>query len=88
MDINSFIRLPEKMPCDKRMHFVVGVVFASVLVMVGIPVAMVGLLSVAFAWGIEIYQKVTGSGKFEHGDAIAVVIGAGCVLVPLLVGVT
>ena len=89
----KFLRLIEIIPCDKRLHFIVGVVFMSILLQallifiqvysIVLILSVIGLIS--FAWGIEFYQKATKSGKYENWDAVAVVIGGVFVLLPYVV---
>lgn len=82
--LNYIIRLPEKIPCDKRIHALIGSVFSSVMLMITLNLYIVLPLLVTLAWGIEYFQKWTGSGTFDHWDAIAVVLGGLIPIAPVL----
>jgi glycopeptide antibiotics resistance protein len=82
--LNKFMRLPEKIPCDKRMHFIVGTVLMSLLLIIGSNTIVATVITVIVAFGIEIYQKITKSGKYEIFDAIAVIIGSLFALMPFI----
>jgi len=79
------MRLPEKLPCDKRIHFIAGTVLMSLLLTLGVNIVISSIITVIVAFGIEIYQKHTGSGKYEILDAVAVIVGGLFVLLPYLV---
>jgi len=82
--INKLMRLPEKIACDKRLHFLVGVVFTMIVMVMSTPFIASILLPI-YAWGIEIYQRVTKSGTYDNYDAIAVVLGGVTVMLPYLI---
>ena len=73
--INKIIRYPEKIPCDKRMHFMIGVVAIAVLTIFTVNIFMIAPILIVLAWGIEIFQKITKSGTYDNYDALAVVVG-------------
>jgi len=73
--LNKILRFPEKIPCDKRLHMLIGVVLVSILSVFTINVFIVIPTMVFVAWGIEFYQKLTKSGTYDNWDAIAVVAG-------------
>jgi len=73
--LNKMLRCPEKIPCDKRLHMLVGVDLVSILSVFTINVLVVIPILELFSWGIEFYQKLTKSGTYDNWDAIAVVIG-------------
>jgi len=73
--LNKILRFPENIPCDKRLHMLIGVVLVSILSVFTINVFIVLSTLVLVAWGIEIYQKFTKSGTYDNWDAIAVVAG-------------
>jgi len=73
--LNKILRYPEKIPCDKRLHMLIGVVLVSILSVFTINVFIVLSTLVLIAWGIEFYQKITKSGTYDNYDAIAVVAG-------------
>ena len=81
MTLNQLLRLPEKIPNDKRLHFMIGVVYTSILVMFTLNLWIILTTLIALAWGIEVFQKITKSGNYDNLDALAVVIGG---LFPLL----
>jgi len=74
--------LLEQIPCDKRLHALIGVVYASILLLLSLPMLYVAVSLVIIAYGIEFYQLHTKSGQFEHWDAIAVIIGGLLVMIP------
>jgi len=76
------LRLPEQIPCDKRLHALMGVVATSIMLLVQLPMLVALVLLVIIAYGIEFYQLYTKSGQFEHWDAIAVIIGGLLVMIP------
>ena len=84
--LNTILRYPEKIPCDKRLHMLIGVVLVSILTIFTINVWVVSIALIAVAWGIEVYQKFTKSGTYDNWDAIAVVAGGLIVYVSRLVG--
>jgi len=73
--LNKILRFPEKIPCDKRLHMLIGVVLVSILSVFTINVFIVISTLVLVAWGIEFFQKWTKSGTYDNYDAIAVVAG-------------
>jgi len=73
--LNKILRYPEKIPCDKRMHMLIGVVLVSILTIFTINVWVVSIALIVVAWGIEVYQKFTKSGTYDNWDALAVVAG-------------
>jgi len=73
--LNKILRFPEKIPCDKRLHALVGVVLVAILSIFTLTWYIVFGILVLVAWGIEFYQKFTKSGTFDNWDAIAVVVG-------------
>jgi len=84
--LNKLIRLPEKIPCDKRLHALVGVVLIAILSIFTLTWYIIFGILVFVAWGIEFYQKFTKSGTYDNWDAIAVVIGGLIVYVSRLLG--
>jgi len=73
--LNKILRYPEKIPCDKRLHMLIGVVLVSILTIFTINVFIVIPSLIALSWGIELFQKFTKSGTYDNWDAIAVVVG-------------
>jgi len=73
--LNKILRLPEKIPNDKRLHMLIGVVLVSILTIFTINVFIVSIALISLAWGIEFYQKFTKSGTYDNYDALAVVAG-------------
>jgi len=73
--LNKILRYHEKIPYDKRLHMLIGVVLVSILSVFTINVFIVIPPLVLVAWGIEFYQKFTKSGTYDNWDAIAVVAG-------------
>ena len=69
------MRLPEKIPCDKRLHMLLGVCFISLLKLFDVAFEFESIGLIVFAWSIEFYQRITKSGNYDDWDAIAVVIG-------------
>jgi len=73
--LNTILRYPEKIPCDKRLHMLAGVVLVSILSVFTTNVFIVISTLVLVAWGIEFYQKFTKSGTYDNWDALVVVAG-------------
>ena len=73
--LNKILRYPEKIPCDKRLHMLIGVVLVSILTIFTTSILVVSIVLISLAWGIEVYQKLTKSGTYDNYDALAVVIG-------------
>jgi len=73
--LNKIIRYPEIIPCDKRMHMLIGTVFTAILTIFTVNVFIVIPSLIALSWGIEYFQKWTKSGQFDNYDALAVMVG-------------
>ena len=73
--LNTILRYPEKIPCDKRLHMLIGVVLVSILTIFTTNILVVSIALISLAWGIEFYQKITKSGTYDNWDAVAVVAG-------------
>jgi len=73
--LNKILRYPEKIPCDKRLHMLIGVVLVSILTIFTTNVLVFSIALIVVAWGIEFYQKFTKSGTYDSWDALAVVVG-------------
>jgi glycopeptide antibiotics resistance protein len=84
MEINKLVRLPEKIPADKRLHFMIGVVFTSILMLFTFNMFIVYAVLVLFSFSIEILQKITKSGVYDNLDAVTVIIGGMFVMLPYL----
>ena len=84
--IVKLLRLPDKIPCDKRMHFMVGVVFASIAMCITTQLYIIAILTIILAFGIEFSQKIFKWGDYDNIDAIAVVFGSTIVVLPQIVG--
>jgi len=82
----KFLRYPEKMPCDKRMHFMVGVVAVAILTVFTVNVFVVAPVLVTVSWGIELFQKITKSGTYDNYDALAVMVGGLTVYLSYIIG--
>lgn len=80
--LNKKLRYPEKIPCDKRLHMLIGVVLMSVMLLFTINLYILLGSLVFVALGIEYFQKWTKSGTFDNWDAIAVIVGGLLVLLP------
>jgi len=68
--LNKIIRYSEKIPCDKRLHMLVGVFYTAILTIFTVNVFIVIPFLVVVAWGIKVYQKFTKSGSYGNWDAI------------------
>ena len=82
--LNKILRFPERIPCDKRIHFLVGSIIASILVLFMQP-AHVLAVGIILGIGLEYYLKYTKSGNFEITDMIATISGFLVVLIPVAV---
>ena len=78
-----FRALAKKFPCDKRLHFIIGVAFASVILCF-LSIKLVCASLIILGWGIELFQKITKTGTYDNLDALSVVIGGGFVILPKL----
>ena len=85
MRLEELIRLPEKIPCDKRIHALVGAALTSALLVSSVPMLHTLVILAAVAWIVEWYQLLTKTGHYDNYDAIAVVIGGLLVAAPYLV---
>lgn len=74
-----------KIPCDKRLHALIGVALIVAVTFFTQDYRMVLPALIIFAWGIEFYQKFTHSGTYDNLDAIAVIIGGLIVYIPILI---
>lgn len=84
-NLNKILRYPNKIPCDKRMHGLIGVfLICTLLIFTTNLFILIGSL-VSVAWGIEYFQKFTKSGNYDNWDAIAVIIGGLMVLLPFII---
>ena len=92
--INKIMRYPERLPCDKRIHFIGGSVVGSILMSILILTTtadvtiLIGgylVLVMGIAWGIELYQDLTKSGQYDNIDALAVLIGSITAILPYAV---
>ena len=79
---NKILRIPEKIECDKRMHYLLGTVFVFIMMMFTLTYWIIISSLIIFAYAIEFYQKFTNSGHFDHYDALAVIIGGLVVFLP------
>lgn len=83
MNLNKILRYPEKIPNDKRLHYMAGTVLTAFVAIFTVNLyIMLGLL-VLVAYGIEYGQKWTKSGHFDHWDAIAVILGGITVMIAM-----
>jgi len=81
--LNKILRYPEKIPCDKRMHMIIGLILNSFLVFLSLNIYIHVSIIIFVAWGIEYYQKWTKSGTFDHYDALAVLVGGLLPYIPM-----
>jgi len=84
--LNKILRYPGKIPCDKRLHMLIGVVLVSILTIFTTNVLVVSITLITLAWGIEVYQKFTKSGTYDNYDALAVMVGGLIVYLSRLLG--
>jgi len=73
--LDKILRYPGKIPCDKRLHMLIGVVLVPILTIFTANVFIIIPSLITLAWGIEFYQKLTKSGTYDNYDALAVVVG-------------
>ena len=85
MNITKLLRLPEAIPCDKRMHYLVGSIFTTILLCIPLSMFAVVIALIVLAWGIEVSQRVFKWGTYHNYDAIAVVIGGLVVMLPYII---
>ena len=82
--INKLMRYPNKIPKDKLIHTLSGVVFMAIALS-AVPISIAFIALPIVAWGIEFYQKFTKSGQYDNWDAVAVVIGGVIVALPTII---
>ena len=68
-------RYLEKIPADKRLHFMIGTVLTALVTIFTVNLYIILGSLVLVAYMIEYVQKWTKSGTFDHWDAIAVMLG-------------
>ena len=78
------MRLPEKIACDKRIHFLVGAVMSTILSLLISPLVTL-LIVTAIGLGVEVYQKATDTGMYDNVDALYVSLGSLAVVLPLII---
>jgi len=83
--LNKLLRYPEKIPKDKLLHALIGTVAASIMFILGFAWLVVVSASITLAWGIEVHQMYTKSGEYDNYDALAVMVGAAIVIIPMVV---
>ena len=76
-------RILEKIPNDKRLHFMVGTVLTAFVAIFIVNLYIMLSLLVLVAYGIEYGQKWTKNSHFDHWDAIAVILGGLTVMVAM-----
>ena len=81
--LNKILRYPEKIPCDKRLHYMIGTVLTAFVAIFTVNLYIMLSLLVLVAYGIEYGQKWTKSGHFDHWDALAVMLGGLTVMVAM-----
>lgn len=73
--LNKITRYLERVPCDKRLHFMIGTLIVSFLILFNLSIFLIVSILVVISWSIEFYQKFTKSGTYDNWDATAVVAG-------------
>lgn len=81
--LNKILRYAENIPADKRIHFMVGVGLMAVVALFTVNLYIMLSSLFVVSYGTEFFQKWTNSGKFEHWDAIAVILGGLTVMVAM-----
>ena len=81
-------KLFAKVGTDKKDHFIIGAI-ATALLLASLPANTTGVgvaaaYSFALGFGIEGWQWLTKTGKFELWDALAVMVGGALVYLPAL----
>lgn len=71
----NILRPLDIIPCDKLKHGIIGAfVMMGAMLFTSSALVLAGVI-ISVAYGIEITQKVFKWGKFEHLDALAVIVG-------------
>ena len=83
--LNKFFRLPEVIPCDKRIHIIVGATASVFMLIIHLNLFIIIGLAALLAIGIEVYQKITKSGVYDLYDALATFCGSLLVLLPQII---
>lgn len=81
----NILRYPEKIPCDKRLHYIVGSIFTAILLSFTLSMFTVILSLFVFAWAIEFSQDIFKWGTYNNWDAVAVVAGRLIVILPIVI---
>ena len=85
MNIYKILRYPEIIPCDKRLHFILGVTFSFIVSIITGNIYIETISIVLFGFGIELFQYITKSGKVELLDAVATIIGGLFIIVEQII---
>jgi len=83
--LNKIMRYTEKIPCDKRIHFIVGSVIAVALMLFNLEPIVILIIVSLIGYLVEVYQYTTKSGSYDIKDAIAVALGGLLPLVPEII---
>ena len=86
-------KIEDNFPCDKRMHFIIGVIITSfstsLLYLLNIKnsynVISTFIILNIIGYGIEYFQRKTKSGNYEIKDYLSVVLGGSVSLIPIIV---
>jgi len=85
--IIKLLRLPEVIPCDKRIHYMVGSWFTLILLTITTNYMWLLILSILFAYSIELTQKIFKWGSYDLKDAVATFTGSSVVMIAYSLGV-
>ncbi len=81
----NIFRYPEKIPCDKRLHALMGMVVIAVGSVFTLSITILLVVLFIVAYGIEFSQKIFKWGTYDNMDAVAVMLGGLITMLPLIV---
>jgi len=84
--IIKLLRSPEAIPCDKRMHFIVGSTITLAVLLLGFNLIITFILSLSLAYLIELTQKIFKWGEYDLRDAAATFAGSSVVIIAYIIG--
>jgi len=85
--MNKIMKILERLPCDNRIHFIIGAILTSFLLVCGVNVFFTFMILTLTAYGIELYRKMTDPEGYELYDALVVLVGGVVVILPIIIKV-
>ena len=85
--MNKIMKILERLPCDNRIHFIIGAILTSFLLVCGVNIFFTFMILTLTAYGIELYQKITDHEDYKLYDALVVLVGGVVVILPIIIKV-